>query len=132
MAAVLHVVGEQLCIATALFQVGMTREADLPDIPLLVDLAKSPDDKAAAALLGTGSVIGRGFAFPPGVPAHLVEVFRTAFWKTVNDPAFKAETEKRKLPWSPMKGGDIQKAVNDVMKISPAVAAKVRAQVFKR
>ena len=122
--------GGDKSFAMPLFQVGNSKEPDLPDVPLLVALAKSPDDKAAASLLSTGPVLGRGFAFPPGVPADLVEEFRTAFWQTVNDPVFKEDVQKRKLPWSPMSGADIQKVVNDVLEISPAVVAKVRTQVF--
>ena len=118
--------GGDKSLAMALFQSGDAREADLPDVPLLTDLVTDPDDKAAASLLATSSVIGRGYAFPPGVPAQLVEVIRTAFWEAVNDPAFKQQVEKQRLPWSPMKGADVQKFVDDVLKMSPAVVAKVQ------
>lgn len=115
-----------------LFQSGVTKEPDLPNVPLLTALAKTPDDKAAATLLATSSVIGRGLAFPPGVPKELVDVLRTAFWSTVNDPAFKQDAAKRKLPWSPMKGAEIQKIVDHTLAMSPAVATKIRKMVFNR
>jgi hypothetical protein len=113
-----------------LAQIGFTREPDLPDLPLLTELATSPDDKAAAAMLSTASVIGRGLALPPGVPANLVEPLRTAFWKTVSDPAFKADGAKRNLPVIPLKGPAIQKIVNDALKMSPAAVAKARKHIF--
>ena len=112
--------------------VGRALHRTLPDVPLLTELARTPDDKAAAALLATSSVIGRGFAFPPGVPRPLVDVMRTAFWNTVNDPAFKQDAAKRNLPWGPMKGADIQKIVDATLKMSPVVAAKMRKMAFAR
>lgn len=112
-------------------QTGFTREPDLPDIPLLTELATNPDDKAAAPMMSTAAIIGRGLAFPPGVPAGLVEPLRTAFWNTVSDPAFKAGAKKRRLPVIPLKGADLQKTIGDAIKgMSPAVVAKARKYVF--
>jgi tripartite-type tricarboxylate transporter receptor subunit TctC len=114
-----------------LAQVGFTREPDLPNLPLLTELAKNADDKAAAAMLSTASVIGRGLAFPPGVPARLIEPMRTAFWATVSDPAFKSSAKKRKLPVIPIKGAELQKTIEDAMKtMSPQVIAKARKYIF--
>jgi tripartite-type tricarboxylate transporter receptor subunit TctC len=117
--------------AVKLAQVGFTREPDLPDLPLLTELAKNADDRAAAAMLSTASVIGRGLALPPGVPARLVEPLRTAFWATVNDPAFKSDAKKRKLPVIPIAGAKLQKTIEDAMKtMSPQVIAKAQKYIF--
>lgn len=124
--------GGDKSFAVPLFQSGNTREPELPGVPLLTELARTHDDKAAASLLASSSVIGRGFAFPPGVPKHLIDAVRTAFWNTMNDPAFKQDAEKHRLPWSPMKGADIQKIVDATLKMSPVVAANVRKMAFAR
>ena len=116
--------------ALKLAQVGYTKEDDLPDLPLLTELATNPDDKAAAAMLSTAAVIGRGLAFPPGAPSRLLEPMRTAFWNTVTDPKFVSDGTKRGLRVNPMKGAEIQKIVNEAMKISPTAAAKARKYVF--
>ena len=114
-----------------LTQVGFTREPDLPDLPLLTELAKNADDKAAAAMLSTASIIGRGLAVPPGVPQGLIEPLRAAFWATVNDPVFKADAAKSKLPVIPIKGAELQKVIGDTMKtMSPQVIAKAKKYIF--
>jgi tripartite-type tricarboxylate transporter receptor subunit TctC len=112
-------------------QTGFTREPDLPDIPLLTELATNPDDKAAAAMMSTAAIIGRGLSFPPGVPANLVAPLRAAFWDTISDPAFKAAAKKRRLPVIPIKGAELQKTIGDAIKaMSPRVIAKARKYVF--
>lgn len=114
-----------------LAQVGFTKEKDLPDLPLLHELATNDDDKAAAAMLSTASIIGRGLVFPPGVPSSLVGPMRTAFWNTVNDPAFKADAKKRNLPVIPVKGADIQNQINNAMaQMSPSAIKTATGYVF--
>lgn len=117
--------------AVKLAQVGFTKEKDLQDLPLLHELATNDDDKAAAAMLSTASIIGRGLVFPPGIPSSLVGPMRTAFWSTVNDPVFKADAKKRNLPVIPVRGAEVQSTIAKAMKtMSPAAIAKARTYVF--
>ncbi len=55
---------------------------------------------------------------------------RAAFDKTVNNPAFIAEAKKRRLPVDQMTGAEIQKIINDIMKITPEVVKKARKFIF--
>lgn len=117
--------------AVKLVQIGFVKESDLPNLPLLTDLATQDDDKAAAAMLSTASVIGRGLALPPGVPQYLIEPLRTAFWNTVTDADFKADAKKRRLPVIPINGADLQKTINTAVKnMSPSAIAKAREYAF--
>ncbi len=123
--------GQDNDFALKLAQVGFTKEPDLPNIPLLHEIATTDDDRAAAAMLSTASVIGRGLAFPPEVPKNLIAPMRTAFWNTVNDAAFKKDAEKRQIPVVPLKGADLQKTLDDAMKtMSPSAIAKAQSYVF--
>jgi tripartite-type tricarboxylate transporter receptor subunit TctC len=81
-------------------------------------------------MLSTAAVIGRGLAFPPGAPDALVEPMRQAFWATVQDPAFKADAEKRKLPVLPTQGAELQKTITAAMQMSPAAKEKARRYIF--
>lgn len=99
--------GTQKSYAFMLAQIGFTKEKDLPNLPLLTNLATNDDNRAAAAMLSTAAVTGRGLAFPPGVPQSLIKPLRAAFWNTVSDPAFKADAKKRRLPVIPIKGADL-------------------------
>ncbi len=113
-----------------LVQVGYTKEPDLPNMPLLTELATNPDDKAAAAMLSTAAVIGRGLAFPPGVSSGLVQPLRDAFMKMATSASFKKDAEGRGLPVTPMTGPEIQKVVNDSLSMSQAAVKKARAHIF--
>jgi tripartite-type tricarboxylate transporter receptor subunit TctC len=114
-----------------LAQIGFTKEKELPNLPLLTELASSKTDKAAAALLSTASIIGRGLALPPSANKGLIKPLRGAFWKAVSSDAFKADTKKRNLVYDPIKGEDIQailvKTRND---LSAEVKAKAVKSVF--
>ncbi|MDA1326825.1 MAG: hypothetical protein O3C34_19055 [Proteobacteria bacterium] len=113
-----------------LLQSGFERAEDLPNVPLIHDLLSDPDAKAAAALIATSSLFGRGLALPPGVPNKLIEPLREAFWKTVKSDAFLADVKRTKLDYTPLKGADIQKKVNEVLNMSPTAVALARKAIF--
>ncbi len=117
--------------ALMLLQTGFEKEPDLPNVPLLHELAKTDDDRAAAAMLSTASVIGRGLAYPPGVPQGLVEPLRASFAATVADPAFRSDAQKRKLPVQPISGAKLQKTLADaIATMSPSAVAKATKYIF--
>ena len=123
--------GTQKSYAVSLAQIGFTKEKELPNLPLLTDLATNDNDRAAAAMLSTAAVIGRGLAFPPGVPQYLIKPLRAAFWNTVSDTAFKADAKKRRLPVIPIRGADLQKTINaTIAKMSPSAIATAKKYVF--
>tara|TARA_R110002072_G_scaffold60051_71_gene152814 strand:- start:1284 stop:2321 length:1038 start_codon:yes stop_codon:yes gene_type:complete len=116
--------------AVGLLQSGFTRSPDLPDVPLIRELAQGADAKAAADLIATSSLIGRGLLMPPGTPQELIDPLRAAFWKTVNSPAFIADAKKSKLPLSQMKGAEIQKTVNEILGMSPVAIKTAQKAIF--
>jgi tripartite-type tricarboxylate transporter receptor subunit TctC len=116
--------------AVPLAQNGFEPDKEWPNIPLVRDLVKGPGAKAAADLIATNSLLGRGLVLPPGAPKALVAPLRAAFWKAVNSPAFIAEAAKVKLPLGQKKAEEIHKTVNKVLNISPAAVANARKAVF--
>ena len=122
--------GGQNSYIVPLVQSGFTRDPEWPDVPLIQDLVDSADEKAAADLIATSSLFGRGLALPPGVPSKLVGPLREAFWKTVQSPEFLAEVKRTKLDYSPLEGADIQKTVNKVLGMSPNAVAMARKAIF--
>lgn len=99
------------------FQMAATRQPYLPNTPTVVEMGRTPDEKAFLAVIGAGSEIGRTMAGPPGMPKHLVAAWRKAFTATMNDPAFKADIAKRKSRLNPMTGVQVTKVVDDVMSL---------------
>lgn len=100
-------------------QAGLQKEPDLPDVPLLIDLAR--DDKARAALTFYSSMttLARAVATTPGVPADRVEILRRAFDGAMNDAELLAEAHKTNLDLRPMKGETLQKVVEDMVRTDP-------------
>jgi tripartite-type tricarboxylate transporter receptor subunit TctC len=108
-----------------LAQVGLKRADDLPNVPLLQDLATNPEDAAAMRLLSAPTAIGRPFFAPPGVPAERVKALRAAFDATMLDPAFLGEAKKLNLDVNPVSGEDLQKIVADIIDASPVVKKRL-------
>ncbi|MEA2986992.1 MAG: hypothetical protein QOD94_3246, partial [Alphaproteobacteria bacterium] len=77
-----------------LLQAGLHRHPDLPNVPLAMELASKPEDKALFELFDTPLQIGRPYVLPPGVPAERVKAIRTAFNQMVRDKDFIAENTK--------------------------------------
>ncbi len=113
-------------------QFGLQRSAVLPDVPLVIDLAKSPADRQALAMLFSRTDIGRPFFLPPDVPADRVEALRRAFDATMKDEGFLADAKKLGLDLDPLTGEQVQKLVADLANTPPAVVARVRAALNEK
>ncbi|MGH6670993.1 MAG: Bug family tripartite tricarboxylate transporter substrate binding protein [Xanthobacteraceae bacterium] len=113
-------------------QFGLQRSAILPGVPLIIDLAKSPEDRRALAMLFSRTDIGRPFFLPPDVPTDRVEALRRAFDATMKDAGFLAEARKIGLDIDPLTGEQVQNLVADLANTPPAVVARVRAALNER
>jgi tripartite-type tricarboxylate transporter receptor subunit TctC len=105
-----------------LVQIGLTKAPDLPDVPLLMDLAANDQDRALLKLLSASSTIGRPFFTSPGVPAERVKALRDAFDTMVKDPEFLAQAGKEGFDINPLPGAELQKIVEDIVATPKPVA----------
>lgn len=96
-------------------QIGLTKAADLPDVPLLMDLAKNEDDRLALKLVSAPPMVGRPVFSTPNVPDDRTKALRDAFDATMKDPAFLEEARKTGLDINPIGGADLQKIVADII-----------------
>jgi tripartite-type tricarboxylate transporter receptor subunit TctC len=94
-----------------LLQTGDTRQAELPDVPTLIEKVQNPDDKRLLQVLSMPEDLGRPFFMPPGTPKELVTIMRRGFDATMKDKAFIAESEKSNLEVDPVTGEDMQKSI---------------------
>ena len=108
-------------------QVGLKREPELPDVPLMSDLAATDEDRQVLEFMSSGSQIGRALFAPPGVPADRITALQTAFDMMIKDPEFIAAAEKRKLVIKPTPGLEVQSVIKLVVSYSPAVIQRARA-----
>jgi tripartite-type tricarboxylate transporter receptor subunit TctC len=98
-----------------LAQIGPYKLSDMPNVPRLIDMAKTEKQKTMVRFLHLTGLIGRALHTTPGVPAERVAALRKAFDDTMKDPAFIAEFKKRKLPFGPTSGKDLQAFINKVI-----------------
>jgi tripartite-type tricarboxylate transporter receptor subunit TctC len=111
-------------------QLALKKHPDLPDVPLIMDLTKDPDERAALRLIFGRQSVARPYAAPPGVPAERIAALRKAFDDTMKDPAFLAEADKTKLEVEPVSGVEVQELVTEIYKSSPKVV-KIAAEAVK-
>jgi tripartite-type tricarboxylate transporter receptor subunit TctC len=96
-----------------LVQTGKTPLADLPDVPVLIDLVASPQDKRVIELLSFPQELGRPFLMPPDTPKILVGTVRRAFDETLRDPLFLADADKALLEVNPVSGEAMEQALKN-------------------
>jgi tripartite-type tricarboxylate transporter receptor subunit TctC len=113
-------------LVTAIAQIGLEREAELPDTPLMSDLARTPEDAAAIAYISKAVAVGRPVATTPGAPPERVAILRRAFDEALADPDFNADAARGGLEISPMSGEQLQSLIHDLIAAPPDVLARVR------
>jgi tripartite-type tricarboxylate transporter receptor subunit TctC len=112
-----------------LVQLSLSKHVDLPHVPLIMDFAKTEEQKQIFKLVFARQPMGRPFLAPPGIPAERVAVLRKAFMDTMKSGEFLAEAEKMQLETNPVSGEAVQKIVQEVYRTPNAVAAAVAQMV---
>ena len=113
-----------------LVQLALEKHPDLPDVPLITDLASSDEQRAILKLIFARQVMGRPFLAPPGLPPERVAALRKGFLDTMKDKDFLADAEKAQLEITPVAGEDIQRLVIETHK-TPAEIAKKAGDLLK-
>jgi len=107
-----------------LVQLGLDKHPDLPDVPLIVDLAKTDEQRQILKLIFARQVMGRPFIAPPGVPQDRVDALRKAFMATMQDPEYLADAEKTQMEINPVSGEKVQALIKEEYSTPPAIAQK--------
>jgi tripartite-type tricarboxylate transporter receptor subunit TctC len=110
-----------------ILQFGLRKHPELPEVPLVMDLAQNDQQRQAMKLMFARSEYGRPFFIPQDVPAERVAALRQAFDQTMKDPEFLAEAARLQLEVDPMSGVEMQKLVTELANTSPDVVGRVRA-----
>jgi tripartite-type tricarboxylate transporter receptor subunit TctC len=110
-----------------LFQMALSKHVDLPDIPLVLDYAKTKPDRDLLEFLFAPQKMGRPFFAPPDVPKDRLDALRTAFELTLKDPAFLAEAEKIGLEVQFVGGSEVQKIVEHMYETPPETLARIKS-----
>jgi tripartite-type tricarboxylate transporter receptor subunit TctC len=112
-----------------LLQLSLSKHPDLPNVPLVMDLAQNDAQRQMFKLVFARQPMGRPFLAPPDIPSERVSALRKAFMDTMKDGEFLAEAEKMKLEINPVSGAAVQEIVRDVYKTPKPIAAAVAEMV---
>jgi tripartite-type tricarboxylate transporter receptor subunit TctC len=111
-----------------LFYAGAPSE-QLKDVPLITDLARTPEQKHAIEFLYAGQGIGRPFVAPPDLPSDRLKMLRDAFAATMKDKDFLADTSKQKLDVEPESGEHLAAFIKKVYETPKPIVEKVGALI---
>jgi tripartite-type tricarboxylate transporter receptor subunit TctC len=106
-----------------LAQFGLTKHPDLPNVPSILELAKTQADQQLAQLMLAPLDMGRPFFAPPGVPTDRVAMLRRAFDKTMKDKESLADIKKQKVELQPMSGAEVQALVKRIYATPKSIVA---------
>jgi tripartite-type tricarboxylate transporter receptor subunit TctC len=109
-----------------LAQISMRKHPDLPDVPLLLDLVKTPEDHKALEVILSKYEMSRPYFTSPGVPPERVKALREAFNATMKDPVMLKESDKQGLEIELVTGEEVQQLVKNVYDTPPPLVQKVR------
>jgi tripartite-type tricarboxylate transporter receptor subunit TctC len=104
-----------------------SRHPDLPNVPAIVELARTPEEKQLFALFANDGEVGKTVFLPPGVPAATVTTMRRAFDAMMKDKEFLADADKIKLEIGHMTGEKLQEMIVSVSKTPRAVVERAKA-----
>ncbi len=116
-------------LITPIVQIGLAKEADLPNVPLLRDLARNASERQILDFMSTAVAIGRPVATTPGVPVERVAALRQAFDETLRDPDFIADAARERLEIRAMSGGELAGLITRVIETPPELRERVKLAI---
>src|SRR5262245_56777851 len=114
-------------IVSVIVQLGVTKSPDIPaDVPLALDLAKTPEDRQVLEVLCAPSATGYPSFMGPGVPKERVEAIRTAYAAAIKDPEFIEVVLKGGLDLDPIGADELTDIVRRIYALPEAAVARAR------
>jgi tripartite-type tricarboxylate transporter receptor subunit TctC len=114
-----------------LLQASGKRHADLSNVPLVIDYAKTDvGRKLVQAVINNFGATARPYVLPPGTPRDRVELLRKAFADTMKDSEFAAELKKAKLDLNPLDGTALERNIKELFALDPALIPRL-AEILK-
>jgi hypothetical protein len=96
----------------------------LPNVPLIMDFAKTEEQKQILKLIFARQVMGRPYLAPPDLPKERAAALQQAFTDTMKDPDFLAEAKQANLEINPVSGAEIEKLLQEAYQTPAPIAAK--------
>ncbi len=113
-----------------LVNVGSERLSAIGDVPALVELGTTTEERQVLAIFASADTVGRSILTPPHVPAERVDTLRRqAFDAMLRDRDFLDQIGKIETEYAPMSGIALQKLIEGTRDVPSGVLARARASV---
>ena len=105
---------------------GLARNWDLRNVPTLLELATTPEQKSVLQFFANGNAVGWLMMTPPGLPKARLAAFQNGFDKTVNNAGYMAKLKSKDLDVNPMNHTGVEKIIADTLAVSPQTVSKIK------
>src|SRR5205814_755767 len=102
------------------------KHPELPDVPLVLDVAPEGAGKKVLELIFARQTMGRPVVAPPGLDPRVAGALRKAFADVMHDPEFVAECEKINLEISFVSGEEVQGIVKSLYSLPTDVVQQAQ------
>ncbi|MFL5047864.1 MAG: Bug family tripartite tricarboxylate transporter substrate binding protein [Xanthobacteraceae bacterium] len=114
-----------------IIQAAFKKEPELDAVPLVADLAKTPEQMQILKLFLGSQEIARPFAAPPGIPDDRKAALVAAFAKTMKDPEFLSEAQKLDIDVNPVSAKTITDMLGELYATPKDVVEKAAHAISK-
>ena len=107
-------------------QIGMERDSAFSDVPTVLELAETDEQRAVLRLLFAQQVLAWPIVAPPKTPADRVDALRLAFDRSVTDVDFLVVAKKTGLLINPVSGKAADEFLTEVYKTPDDIVSATR------
>jgi tripartite-type tricarboxylate transporter receptor subunit TctC len=109
-----------------LAQGGTVAHSELASVPLLVNFAKTAEDRQVLEIFFAGDEISRFILAGPGIPPERVAALRKAFDDTMADAEFQDTAKRAAIDIEPTGGAEVEKLVGRILNAPSNVIEKAK------
>jgi tripartite-type tricarboxylate transporter receptor subunit TctC len=104
---------------------GHVEDPEVKNLPQFTKVIKGDENVKAFKAWANQYDFQRPLMVPPKTPKDRLQALRAGLRKTLTDPEFLAQAKKSKLVIDDVTGEDIERSVEEILTISPAVKKKL-------
>lgn len=109
-----------------IMQLALQKHPELPDVPLVLDLVKTDEDRALFNLIFARQAMGRPVVAPPGLDQRVLAALRMGFDETLKDKEFLADADRIGLEINHVGGEEVAELVNKLYALPPTVTSRAQ------
>ena len=115
--------------ARFLLQLGLQKEPEVGDVPLVLDMAKNDLDRRVLELIFSRNTLAYPIAAPPGVPSDRLQILQKAIDMAMADPALLDEARQENLKIDYVDGPAMTGIIARLTNSSPEVLSRAREAI---